>query len=181
MPCQTGSDICYVLMPFGPKANPFPGPKGPREIDFDQVYEKLIVPAITNAGLRPFRSDKEFTSGLILSPIFERLLLCKYAIADLTTANPNVYYELGIRHTARPWSTVLLHGDTVRLPFDIQDLRAQKYSLDDRGCLTDVESEIERLTVLLNRINRLLSKFLKIARFLPYCGNKGTRVPILRR
>src|ERR1700682_4734273 len=84
--------------------------------------------------------------------MFERLLLCKYAVADLTTANPNVYYELGIRHAVRPWSTVLLYGSTARLPFDVGLLKAQSYSINEQGCLTDLDEGIQRLSALLNSI-----------------------------
>jgi len=94
----TQSDNCFVLMPFGRKANPFPGPS---QIDFDRVYEKLVEPAVLKANLKPLRADQEISSGLIHLAMFERLLLCDFAIADLTTANPNVYYELGIRHAVR--------------------------------------------------------------------------------
>ncbi len=143
------ADICYVLMPFGYKANPFPGPK---EIDFDLIYRNLIGPAIEKAGLQPFRADQEMTSGLIHRAMFERLLLCKYAVADLTTANPNVYYELGIRHAVRPWSTVLLYGSTARLPFDVALLKAQSYSINEQGGLADLDKGIQSLTALLNSI-----------------------------
>src|SRR4051812_8615153 len=115
-----GSDTCFVLMPFGRKANPFPGPS---QIDFDIVYEKLIKRAVEAANLKPLRADQEFSGGLIHLSMFERLLLCEYAVADLTTANANVYYELGIRHAVRPWSTVLICGNKSRLPFDVEDLR----------------------------------------------------------
>ena len=144
-----GANICYVLMPFGSKANPFPGPK---EIDFDLIYRNLIGPAIERAGLQPFKADQEMISGLIHRTMFERLLLCKYAVADLTTANPNVYYELGIRHAVRPWSTVLLYGSTARLPFDVAFLKAQSYAIDEQGCLTNVDEAIQRLTAQLNSI-----------------------------
>jgi len=105
----TGSDICFVLMPFGPKADPFPGSV---KIDFDRIFDNIVVPAIKRAGLRPFRADQELTSGLIHQAMFERLLRSEYAVADLTSANPNVYYELGIRHAVRPWSTVLMCAET---------------------------------------------------------------------
>jgi hypothetical protein len=61
--------------------------------------------------------------------MFERLLLCDYAVADLSMANANVYYELGIRHATRPWSTVLLFREGFRLPFDVGPLRAQPYHI----------------------------------------------------
>jgi len=65
--------------------------------------------------------------------MFERLMLCDYAVADLTTANPNVLYELGIRHGARPRSTVLIFARGTRLPFDVAPLRGLPYNLDQFG------------------------------------------------
>ena len=76
--------------------------------NFDAVYEKVIAPAVTKAGLEPIRADEEKIGGTIHKPMFERLMLCEYAVADMTGANPNVYYELGIRHAIRPRSTVIV-------------------------------------------------------------------------
>ena len=63
------------------------------------------------------RADQEQIGGTIHKPMFERLMLCDYAVADMTGANPNVYYELGIRHALRPRSTVLIFaaGDDAAL------------------------------------------------------------------
>src|SRR3712207_3128287 len=106
--------LCFVLMPFGQK----PDVAGSL-VDFDAVYRDLIAPAIEQAGMQPLRADEEMTGGIIHKPMFERLILCEYAVADLTTANANVFYELGIRHAARPYSTVLVYAEGLRLPFDV--------------------------------------------------------------
>src|SRR3954454_19123336 len=98
--------LCFVLMPFGHK----PDGSG-RTIDFDSVYRDLIGPAIAEAGLEAIRADGEATGGIIHKAMYERLILCEYAVADLTTANANVFYELGLRHAVRPWSTVLMFAD----------------------------------------------------------------------
>jgi hypothetical protein len=55
--------------------------------------------------MQPIRADEEMAGGIIHKPMFERLMLCDYAVADLTTANPNVFYELGIRHAIQPATT----------------------------------------------------------------------------
>ena len=144
----TGSDICFVLMPFGTKSNPFPDSV---QIDFDRIFDHIIAPAIEKAGLRPLRADQEMSGGLIHQAMFERLLACEYAIADLTSANPNVYYELGVRHAVRPWSTVLMCADKTRLPFDVEPLRALLYSIDDSG-LSPKKYLIERLILEAQRI-----------------------------
>jgi hypothetical protein len=77
-------------MPFGKKSS-----NAGSMIDFDAIYQDLISPAINGSGLEPLRADEEMTGGIIHKPMFERLILCEYAVADLTTANANVFYELG--------------------------------------------------------------------------------------
>jgi tetratricopeptide (TPR) repeat protein len=120
--------FCFVLMPFGTKID-----DSSRRIDFDRIYEKIIRPACERADLDPIRADEEAVGGFIHKPMFERLMLCDYAIADLTTANPNVFYELGVRHGVRPFTTVLIFGKGMRLPFDLAPLRGLPYTLDGRG------------------------------------------------
>ena len=90
--------LCFVLMPFGKKPD-----AGGSVVDFDAVHRELIAPAIEEAGLEPLRAEEEMTGGIIHKPMFERLILCEYAVADLTTANANVFYELGVRHAVRPF------------------------------------------------------------------------------
>lgn len=126
--------LCFVLMPFGKK----PDPAGSL-IDFDAVFRDLIRPAIEDADLEAVRADEEIVGGVIHQAMFERLLLCEYAVADLTTANANVFYELGVRHTARPWSTVLIFSENTRLPFDVAPLRALPYRLTSTGTPADVD------------------------------------------
>ena len=75
--------LCFVLMPFGRK----PDAAG-RTVDFDRVYQELIAPAIAQADMEPLRADEEMTGAIIHKPMFERLILCDYAVADLTTDPP---------------------------------------------------------------------------------------------
>src|ERR671928_221567 len=98
-----------------------------------------FTPAVCDAGLAPIRADEEMTGGVIHKPMFERLIFCKFAVADLTTANANVFYELGVRHAVRPWSTVLLFAEGGRLPFDVAPLRAIPYKLSPGGAPANVE------------------------------------------
>jgi tetratricopeptide (TPR) repeat protein len=125
---MTKAPLCFILMPFGIKANA----EGSM-INFDRVYQDLIAPAVHNAELEPIRADQETTGGIIHKPMFERLILCPFAVADLTTANANVYYELGVRHAFKPFSTVQIIAEGSRLPFDVQMLRTIPYKLDTDG------------------------------------------------
>jgi len=120
--------LCFVLMPFGQKPS---GDGG--TIDFDAVYQQVLAPAIEAAGLEPLRADEEVSGGIIHKPMYERLILCEYAVADLTTANANVFYELGLRHAVRKHSTVTVFAANARLPFDVNGLRGLPYKLTPAG------------------------------------------------
>lgn len=136
--------FCFVLMPFGKKSD-----DSGRSIDFDQIYDRIIGPGVQHADLEPIRADEEVVGGFIHKPMFERLMLCDYAVADLTTANPNVFYELGIRHGIRPHSTVLLFGKGMRLPFDVAPLRALPYAIDGFGTPTAIDADRDALAARL--------------------------------
>lgn len=132
--------LCFVLMPFGRKSD-----ATGTTIDFDAVYRDLIAPAIRAAGLEPIRADEEVTGGIVHKPMFERLILCEYAVADLTFANANVFYELGVRHAVRPYSTVLVYASGTRLPFDVELDRGVPYPLGPAGGPTDLDTAREQL------------------------------------
>lgn len=136
--------MCFVDMPFGKKADLASG----TEIDFDHIYTAAIKPAIEEAGLEPLRGDEERSGGVIHTAMFARLLLAEYVVADLTIANPNVFYELGIRHAAKPYTTVPIFANIHPLPFDIAMIRAIPYQLE-KGKLTvraakNLKSELKK-------------------------------------
>lgn len=132
--------FCFVLMPFGQKKD-----EGGRVVDFDRIYSEIIKPAVEDAGLEPIRADEETVGGIIHKPMFERLMLCDYAVADLTTANANVFYELGVRHGIRPHSTILTFGKGMRLPFDVAPLRGLPYTIDAQGAPETPDSDRKAL------------------------------------
>lgn len=128
------NELCFVVLPFGRK-------KGAARIsiDFDSLYRDLIAPAIKEAGLDAIRADQgEELGGATHKPTSEGLVLCRVALADLTAASAKVFYELGIRHAARPHSTVLLLATGGSLPFDVGDLRCIPYRLGTDGKPQDV-------------------------------------------
>ncbi len=145
--------LCFVLMPFGKK----PDPTGGKDIDFDRIYATAIKPGIEDAGMESIRADQEKTGGIIHKPMFERLLLCDFAVADLTTANANVFYELGVRHTARPATTVTLFAQHQPIPFDINFLRSLPYELGPNNAF-DKAAAKELRTTLSNKLHELSNK-----------------------
>ena len=135
--------LCFILMPFGRK------PVGDAIVDFDAVHETLLKPAIAAAALTPIRADEERAGGIIHRQMFERLVLCDFALADLSGANANVFYELGVRHGTRPGATVLVFAETTPPPFDLGPCRALPYGIDSNGKLTRLEQDKAAITAAL--------------------------------
>jgi hypothetical protein len=130
-------------MPFGTKPDPTGGP----DIDFDRIYGSAIKPGIEDAAMQPIRADEEKLGGIIHKAMFERLLVCGYALADLTTSNANVLYELGVRHTARPGTTLTLYARSTPLPFDVRLLRTVPYDLAAGNAFDDASASQLRSSV----------------------------------
>ena len=133
--------LCFVIMPFGKKKDA----EG-NEVDFDVVYKSLIRPDIEKADMEPIRADEETVNGIIHKPMYERLILCDYAVADLTTANANVFYELGVRHAVKPYTTITIFSSNSKLPFDVNFLRTMPYKYDGANYLTNTEADVNALT-----------------------------------
>jgi hypothetical protein len=139
-------------MPFGIKTD---GNK--KEIDFDKVYQSFIRPAIEKAGLTPVRADEEKSGGFIHKPMYERLMFCDFAVADLSFANANVFYELGIRHALKPYTTVSIFDVATKIPFDTAPLRTFPYDYEN-GEIKDLETKIKELSERI-KVNLNAQKF----------------------
>lgn len=114
----------FIAMPYGTK----PGHDG-TPIDFNSVFETLIRPALEQAGCTVFRADEETRAGDIRTDMFQELLVADLVLADLTLDNPNVWYELGVRHALRARGVVLIQGPRANQPFDLYTDRKLRYSL----------------------------------------------------
>jgi len=113
---------CFVIMPFGEKEQ-----LDGTVIDFDAVYDNLIEPAVKSVGLECNRSDKILQGGWVHKKMLQRVYQADVAVVDLTTLNPNVFYELGVRHALVPCVTVLIRREGTKLPFNVQGMNAIPY------------------------------------------------------
>lgn len=118
-------DTCFVVMGFGKKTDFESG----RTLDLDKTYHNVIKPAVTSLGIECIRADEIVHSGLIDVPMYEHLLGAELVIADLSTANRNAFYELGVRHALRPHATIVIAEDGIKppFPFDINHLVIRQY------------------------------------------------------
>jgi len=81
---------CFVIMPISDNEKYSPG-------HFGRVYEHIIKPACEIAGFRPIRADEVKQTNLIALDIVKQIIDADMAICDLSSQNPNVLYEVGIR------------------------------------------------------------------------------------
>jgi hypothetical protein len=93
----------------------------------DPVHKHIVSPAAKEAGLKAVRADELAAPGRITNQIIDHLLHARSAVADLTGRNPNVFYELGVRHMANLPVALIVAHDEPALPFDLAQMRVIRY------------------------------------------------------
>jgi hypothetical protein len=114
---------CFVVMGFGTKTDFATG----RKLNLDYSYNALIKPVVESKGLVCVRADEIRHTGTIDVPMYQELLTADIVVADLSTANPNALYELGIRHAMRPRTTIVISEQQLNYPFDLNHILITKY------------------------------------------------------
>ena len=133
--------LVFSVMPYGTRTHPDSG----EVFDFDRLHHEVVAPAAAAAGCRVIRSDHEALGGIVHASMFERLLLADVVVADISLPNPNVFYELGIRHATRPRATITMGCFTGSMvPFDVAPLRHLTYQLNAGvpGDITALRAEL---------------------------------------
>ncbi|EKO3566999.1 hypothetical protein [Vibrio metschnikovii] len=127
---------CFVIMPISTQ----PGYEADH---FRLVYEDIIKPSIEAASMVAIRADETVNTNLIQLDILRKVIESDIAVCDMSSKNPNVFYELGVRQ-AFDKPTVLLIDDHTEAPFDVSSLRYVRYSksMGYRG----VKISVEKLT-----------------------------------
>lgn len=118
----------FVVMQFG--------------VPYDDLYNEVIVPVAEEIGLKASRADEMSGPGVILSDIVREIRESTAIVAEITPANPNVYYEVGYAHAAGT-PTILLVRRGQELPFDIRSFRCIIYD-DTIGGKPHVEAQLRR-------------------------------------
>ncbi len=110
-------------MGFGKKTD---YPTG-RVLDLDKSYRYIIKPAAEAAGYQCTRADEIQHAGNINVPMYQQLLNADVVIADVSTYNPNAFYELGVRHALKPYTTITIAEDKLVFPFDVGQIAIRTY------------------------------------------------------
>jgi hypothetical protein len=115
--------VCFVIMGFGQKTDLATG----RVLDLDKSYRNMIKPAVEAAGYDCVRADEIQHSGVIDVPMYEMLFSADLVVADLSTANLNAVFELGVRHALKPRATIIIAESKFTIPFDANHIVVRHY------------------------------------------------------
>jgi len=127
---------CFVISPIG---------DADTEIRkrSDQVLKYIISPAVEQCGYIAIRGDQMSEPGLITTQIIQHIVDDPLVMADLTGRNPNVFYELALRHALRkPLIQMIAKGEL--LPFDVAGMRTIPIDHHDLDNVEEVREEIIR-------------------------------------
>jgi hypothetical protein len=133
--------FAFVLMPFAEQ--------------FDDIYKDHIEPTVEKYidFFDCMRADEIYEPNEIMESIWESLVTCEVVISDLTSKNPNVFYETGIAHTlGKP--TILLSQTIDDVPFDLRHLNVILYDPSYRGCLKLRKDLTKALNVVLEKYKK---------------------------
>jgi hypothetical protein len=135
----------FIVRPFETK-EVSPG----RKVDFDRIDRELISPALTQLKIHGRTTADIVHQGEIQSDMFQRLMTAHLVIADISMANANVFYELGIRHALQDRHTVLIKFriEGQKPVFDIATDRYMLYDADQPAA--SVEDLVQRIRATLD-------------------------------
>ena len=165
--------LCFVLMPFSATASC-------SEKEWTEVFETVLKPAIEDAGLGYECRRSEATRGNIISAIMRSLQEAYVVVADLTDRNPNVFYELGVRHAMKN-RTILLAQNEGNIPsdlrsyaFHIYDWRTEEGKEKLRARLADLFRDVDKEP---ERADNPVSDFLQRRNLEDLTGARDTSGP----
>ncbi len=132
----TTEKSCFVISPIGEVGSP-------TRDRADLVYEFIITQVLAPQGYKIERADKFSEPGIITNQIIDRVISADLVIADLSERNPNVFYELAIRHVSRkPFVHIISHDEDI--PFDNAAVRAIKVDVHDLRSVKAAQDELNQ-------------------------------------
>jgi len=134
---------CFVIAPIGEAGSDI-------RKRSDQVLKHVIVPAVEECGYNALRADQMSEPGMITSQVIQHIVDDPLVVADLTGWNPNVFYELAIRHALRkPLVQMIKRGE--QIPFDVAGTRTIYVDHKDLDSVEEAKEEIGKQVRVLEK------------------------------
>jgi hypothetical protein len=137
---------CFVIQPFD---------KG----KFDKRYDDVFSPAILDAGLEPYRVDRDPGVVTLIDSIMEEVRTAAACLADITTDNPNIWFEAGLALAGQKDLVLVCSRERVtKMPFDVQHRNVLFYETESLSDFDALRASItERLKALIKKRGELQS------------------------
>jgi hypothetical protein len=134
IPAAAPPKDCFIICPIGE-------PGSPVRSRADLLLKHVLSPVLAQFGYRPVRGDQVPKAGLITSQIINLVIDSPMVIADLTGGNPNVFYELALRHaTGKPYIQLIETGNSI--PFDIGGIRTIPVDIRNLDSVEECKAQI---------------------------------------
>ncbi|HEY4934272.1 MAG TPA: tetratricopeptide repeat-containing protein [Terriglobales bacterium] len=137
----------FIVRPFGNKSG----------INFENVQQQLIAPALAACDIEGGTTEPFLEAGNIRADMFQQLLVADIVIADISIHNANVFYELGVRHALQPQKTFMIRAKSKKdpkdrsaeddVPFDLKTDRYLQYDSDAPVATVDTLIQALRQTI----------------------------------
>jgi hypothetical protein len=137
---------CFVIQPFDAGG------------DYDKRYDEVLVPAIMEAELEPYRVDRDPAADVLISAIESQIAGATACVADISEDNPNVWYELGFAFAAGTEVVLICSSDRKKFPFDVQHRNIIRYTLGSPSDFASLSEKIaSRLKTVRERPKKIAS------------------------
>jgi hypothetical protein len=131
---MASSKECFVIAPIGEEGTDV-------RLRSDQVFTHIISPPARECGYIPLRADHISKPGVITTQVIRHVIDNDLVIADLTGPNPNVFYELSLRHALKK-PVVQIIDITEDIPFDVASNRTVRFNYRDLDSAERARKEI---------------------------------------
>ena len=137
---------CFIIQPFD-------------SAKFDRRFTEIYKPAVEKAGLEPYRVDQDQNIDVLIDAIEQGISRAAICLADISTNNPNVWYELGFAFAAdRPVIMICSDERSGNYPFDIQHRKIIPYKSDSPSDFEDLKHQIYERAKALTTKSLLLKR-----------------------
>ena len=151
---------CFVICPIGDEGSEI-------RRQADESMQFVIKPACEAKGYQADRSDQISDNGMITQSVIENILQADLAIVDLTGRNPNVFYELAIRHSYGLPAIQITRDNIDSIPFDVHNVRTIQYDLSASGA-NKASQEIQKVIDSIEAGNNTLNPVTSVSNILKF-------------